>query len=287
MSSIAMPKSLLGFFRFLSTTMVAGWVGSPMSWSPDSQWLSYTVAPGSERDNREPGWLFDTTRDGLSPQDRPSPSDAKGASASNSYRIWATYRDAESSVLIEESAWPLTAPSWSPHGRSIAFGRFVPASIEPHPFDTRGRLEVVIQDGLRRKQSFLTVPDFELDPEARAELPHSIAAWSPDGQFVAFPKPGRNPAILVFKVESRKLLQTIDHAMLPAWSPDGSKFAFIHNEGPDERSLQVVERRGQSFISTRPVLDVDRVKTAPSWAGDGRSIFVVVEKPRGRPRRWI
>ena len=30
-----------------------------MSWSPDAQWLGYTVAPGSGPDDREPGWLFD------------------------------------------------------------------------------------------------------------------------------------------------------------------------------------------------------------------------------------
>ena len=283
MSSIVFQNGLLGFFRLLTTTMVAGWVGSPMSWSPDSQWLSYTVAPGSERDAREPGWLFDTSRDGVSPRDRSGPSDPKGPSGSMTYRIWATHRDAESSVLIEESAWPLTAPSWSPHGRSIAFGRFVPASIESHQSEPRGRIEVVIQDGLERKQAVLTVPDFELDPEARAELPHAIAAWSPDGQFLAFPKPGRSPAILIFKVESRKLLQTIDHAARPAWSPDGSKLAFIRNEVPEESSLQVLERHGQSFISARPVIDVSRVKAAPSWTGDGRSIFVVVERARARP----
>ena len=53
-------------------------------------------------------------------------------------RIWATHRDAEPSVLIEESAWPLTAPSWRPIGRSIVFGRFVPESMESHQPAPRG-----------------------------------------------------------------------------------------------------------------------------------------------------
>jgi Tol biopolymer transport system component len=283
MSSIVFQNGLLGFFRLLTTTIVAGWVGSPMSWSPDSQWLSYTVAPGSERDAREPGWLFDTTRDIVNPRDRSGPTDSKGPPGPISYRIWATHRDAESSVLIEESAWPLTSPSWSPHGRSIAFGRFVPASIEPNQSEPRGRIEVVIQDGLERKQAVLTVADFELDPEARAEFPHAVADWSPDGQFLAFSKPGRSPAILIFKVESRKLLHTIEHAARPAWSPDGSKLAFIRNEVPEENSLQVLERHGPSFLAARPVIAVSRVKAAPSWTGDGRSIIVVAERARARP----
>ena len=35
---------LIPFLRLLTTTVVAGWMSSPMSWSPDGEWLSYTVA---------------------------------------------------------------------------------------------------------------------------------------------------------------------------------------------------------------------------------------------------
>lgn len=46
MISFAIPQGLLGFVRLVTTTVAAaGWVGSPMSWSPDARWLSYTVAP--------------------------------------------------------------------------------------------------------------------------------------------------------------------------------------------------------------------------------------------------
>jgi hypothetical protein len=283
MSSIAFQNGLIGLFRLLTTTIVAGWVGSPMSWSPDSQWLSYTVAPGSERDDRVSDWLFDTSRDGIEPRDRSSPGESKGRSGLMPYRIWASYRDAETSVLIEESAWPLTAPAWSPHGRSVAFGRFVPASIEPHQADPSGRLEVVIQDGLGRKQTVLVVPDFELDPVARAEFSHAAAGWSPDGQFLAFPKPGRTPAILIFKIDTRRLLETVERAERPAWSPDGSRIAFIRHEVPGESSLQVLERRGHSFITARPIIDVGRVKSQPSWSGDARSIFIVAGRGAARP----
>ena len=37
---------LVRLFRLFTSTLMAGWMSSPMSWSPDSQWLSYTVAPG-------------------------------------------------------------------------------------------------------------------------------------------------------------------------------------------------------------------------------------------------
>ena len=167
----------------------------------------------------------------------------------------------------------------------MAFGRFVPESMEPHQPAPRGRLEVVIQDGLDRKRVVLTVPEFELDAEARADFPHVSAAWSADGQYLAFQRPGRPRTILIIKTDSRKLLQVLDHAVLPAWSLDGSKLAFIRVED-QHGSLQLVERRGQTFLAAQPVHAVGRVVAAPFWSGDGRSLVAVVEKTGRGPRSW-
>ena len=181
-------------------------------------------------------------------------------------------------MLIEESAWPLTAPSWSPQGRSMAYGRFVPESIDPHRPVQSGRFDVVIQDGLDRKRTVLSVPGFELDRGARDRFPHVGAAWSPDGQYLAFPRPGRIPAILIIKVDSRKVLRTLDRAMLPAWSPDTTKLAFIRAVEDDEHTLQVLERHGQTFIGPRTILPIGRVAAPIAWADDGRSILALIER---------
>ena len=70
MSTFVIQQGLLGFVRLLATAAVAGWISSPMSWSPDAQWLSYTVAPGSEHDGRAPGWLFDASSQTVRPGGR-------------------------------------------------------------------------------------------------------------------------------------------------------------------------------------------------------------------------
>ena len=160
-----------------------------MSWSPDGEWLSYTVVTNPEPDELRPGWIFLTSNSAAETSGKqPAPS---GGAAGPIHRIWATHRDHQPSVLIEESHWPLTAPAWSPRGKSVAFGRFVPQSIEPAQSVQRGRYEVVIQDGLERKHIVWSSPDFELDPLARASLPHLSCSWSPDGLYLAIPRPGR------------------------------------------------------------------------------------------------
>ena len=139
-----------------------------------------------------------------------------------------------------------------------------------------------MQQSLDRKRAILTVPDFELGPEAKETFVHVAAMWSPDGQYLAFPKPGPAPAVLIVKVESSRLIQTIENAVTPVWSPDGSKLAFIHRDDLEENRLHVVERQGQSFVPARPTMTVDRVKSAPFWTSDGRAVYVVVEKPGAR-----
>ena len=275
MISTVFQRGLLGFIRLLTTTLVAGWGGSPMSWSSDSQWLGYTVAPGSSRDDREPGWLFDTSRDGPVASKRSDPSNPPGPSSPAPYRIWTTHRDSESSVTIEESAWPLTSPSWSPQGRSLAFGRFVPASMELNQADPHGRIEIVIQNGLQRKQTTLTVSNFELDPEARSEFPDVAPAWSPDGQYLAFPRPGRDPAILILKVEraetaaddrecraARLVSRRLEAGLRPGRTSGREEPSRGRLPRPEIHGLSAADRRqpdqGDAILDRRGAVDLRR-----------------------------
>ncbi len=70
MITFAISHGLHGLVRLLTTVVAAGWVSSPMSWSPDSRWLSYTTTPVAGPVDREPGWLFDGSRGEPSGRDR-------------------------------------------------------------------------------------------------------------------------------------------------------------------------------------------------------------------------
>jgi len=155
--------------------------------------------------------------------------------------------------------------------------------MEPNQPGQRGRFEVVIQDALNRKRVLWASPDFELDDETRARFPQLGGAWSPDGRYLAFSRPSREPSILILETDSGKVLATLEHATQPAWSPDGSRCAFIRTKN-DSNSLCLVERHGQTFAPTKQFIETGSVKATPGWSSDGQSIFVVAEKSTIRSR---
>jgi hypothetical protein len=330
MSSFLIGPSLVGVIRLVSSTLLAGLVASPMSWSPDGEWLGYTVMSRPNQVRLHPGWLFDASRDasvsiggeptahaGLETVLRPSSPDRivnkreqtdRGAfrlagSANHDpplasrhsqrssektedrpiYQLWATSRDGRQSVLIAHSESPVSAPSWSPLGRAVAYGRFVPKSIESSQTAERlcGRYEVVVQDRLDGAQVIWASPEVVVGPEARTEIPQFKCAWSPDGTYLAVSRPGSRPSVVIVRADTRKCVHILEHAILPAWSPDGRTCAYIHTED-DYNTLAVVERDGANFGASRQLVATGRFTAPVYWSSDGRSIYVILEKSRAR-----
>ncbi len=308
MNSFLIGPGLTGVLRLVSSTLLAAWVGSPMSWSPEGEWLTYTVVSRPAHDRIQPGWLFDVSRDvvqrdgdqvsalnATAPQalsatpDRTADNGQRTTDKTDNgqrttdYQLWATNRDCRQSVLIARSESPLSAPAWSPPGRMVAYGRFVPQSIGPgQPVEgERGRYEVVVQNGLDHSEVVWSSSDFLLDPETRAAIPQSGCAWSPDGAYLAIARPGRRPSVVIVRVASKKQVHTLEHAILPAWSPDGLKCAYIHTED-DYNTLAVVGRDGPNFGASRQLVATGRFPAPLFWSTDARSIYVVVEKSKAR-----
>jgi Tol biopolymer transport system component len=283
MIPVIVQHSLISLY-LLTTTVTAGWMNSTMSWSPDGEWLAYTIAADPAREDQVgPGWLFDTATGGVDTRGTSEVGERKAADAQPVYRMWASHRNHAPSVLIEETRCPLTASSWSPRGKSIAYGRFVAQSMDPNQPGQRGRFEVVIQNALNRKRLLWASPEFELDDGTRARFPQFGGAWSPDGRFLAFCQPRRQPSIVIIGTDSGKLLATLEHATQPAWSPDGSQCAFIRTKN-ESNNLCLVERHGQAFGPSRQFIETGSVRVTPGWSADSQSMFVVAEKITARSR---
>ena len=124
-----------------------------------------------------------------------------------------------------------------------------------------------------------------LDEATRAAFKSHRCAWSPDGIYLAVPRPGRMPSVDIIRTDSGKRVHILDHAILPAWSPDGTMCAYIRR-GIGNHSLEIVSRRGQAFGEPRSLLSTGPVTAAPFWNSDGRSILIVAEKTTRRTREF-
>ena len=121
-------------------------------------------------------------------------------------------------------------------------------------------------------------------------------AWSPDGARIAFssdrgPDPDRNPDTGVFVVEARPGAEArqltsaaTPDAVRPAWSPDGSRIAFVFGEEPKysayaQGRLAVVAAAGGAPAVLTAALD--RPVSGPVlWSADGQSLFFLVDDDR-------
>jgi hypothetical protein len=149
----------------------------------------------------------------------------------------------------------------------------------------RGRIELVIQDGLDRQRVILVVPNHELEATSRASFGQLAPAWSPDGRFIAFVKPGPESGLVVIRVDSQTAIATFAHASVPAWAKDSSKLAFIRNDGV-KNELCYVERHGQELSHPRGLVETGPMLSRLCWWNDHRSILAVMEKPGSRGQEY-
>ena len=195
---------------------------------------------------------------------------------------------ATESVLIAESRWPLSSPSWSTDGRSLAFGRFVPASDDADQTLVHGRYEVVVQSGLDHKKVIVAVPELSLEADHLAAITHLKPVISPDGRYLAVPRPGKSSGVVIVRLDSGTAVKTIDGAQNPSWAPDGLRLLFVlesrDSDGRITRTLHVLNR---DMGSARQVpSDLTLLDARPIWALDGQSILAVAQPPPALGRNF-
>ena len=280
-----MQPALLSLFRLMATSLTVSCLHAPMSWSPDGQWLAYTMVEPADTPTLKPGWLYDSGA--LFPARRGSflPLDDRPKTGFPRYRIWATERGSGVSVLIADAAYPLSSPVWGSDGHTLFYCRFVPRLPGTDPSLLRGRCELVVQESLDRQRAIMTLPDITLDRDQLATFCELRAAWSPDGQYLAVPRPGRTAAILIVLPEQGRVLKTLDRASLPSWSPDSSRLTFVRaaRDGSSAQTLQVI---GHDFGGIRALAELSEMSEPASWSQDGQSVLVAAQRVQVRPQNF-
>lgn len=157
------------------------------------------------------------------------------------------------------------APSWSPDGRRIAFASNRAA----------GQFEIFTMRANGTNVHRLT--------RTGRQVTDTIPAWSPDGSLIAFASDRVSPfnsEIYVVEPDGtglRRLTFTaggdgvLGDDSMPAWSPDGSRIAFVSNRD-QQNEIYVMDADGsdQRRVLARPSRD----DLFPRWSPDGtRLVF--------------
>lgn len=121
-------------------------------------------------------------------------------------------------------------------------------------------------------------------------------SWGPDGNMIAFTSkrqgdPDRHDNSDIYVVaaeegaETRQVTTWDGPDRSPAFSPDGTKIAYLQDGPPkyagyDPAQLAVISvDGGDPFL---PTSELDRAMSSPRWSRDGRTLYVMVSDDRTR-----
>jgi Tol biopolymer transport system component len=187
-------------------------------------------------------------------------------------------------------------PTWSPDGGRLAFLSWRRADVTPEAEEP----SALTQEELALRRLVVRDLDSGEDTTVADSLPLQTYPgsfnWSSDGKhivYMAITDPTQIPVrARIQSVDVATGMQTVlaegQQGFHPAWSPDGTKIAFVgwigepDESGQQESELFIMDSDGSNLrqVATRPGPDL-----SPRWSPDGRRIAWWGYGPEDEPSR--
>jgi Tol biopolymer transport system component len=175
-------------------------------------------------------------------------------------------------------------PRWSPDGERLAF---VSMPLEDGPSAEKGELVVVTGDGAERRTAA---------SGSNFETYSPTLDWFPDGTMIAFETVTRSDEVTagidVVDLNSGQVTELAPGrpSFMPAWSPDGSRIAFVSYEGDPSEIEEIdvdIYLMDADGGDVRRLAHQEGMDMGPRWSPDGRHIVWWTMETAGGPHHMF